>query len=158
KPEINPNVAAYYNHVTKVEKSGDREVTFTFDQPGNRELPQIIGQLTVLPKHYWEGTDAKGRKRNIGDTTLEPPLGSGPYKTKSCDPGRGISDARVADYWGKDLPVNVGSNNFDEIRYTIVLDQTVELQAFSGDQYDWRVESSSKDWATGYDFPAHKDG
>ncbi len=79
KPEINPNVAAYYSHVTKVEKTGDRDITFTFDAPGNRELPQIIGQLTVLPKHYWEGTDAKGRQRNIGDTTLEPPLGSGPY-------------------------------------------------------------------------------
>ncbi len=158
KPEINPNVAAYYSHVTKVEKTGDRDITFTFDAPGNRELPQIIGQLTVLPKHYWEGTDAKGRQRNIGDTTLEPPLGSGPYKIKSVDPGRGISFARVPDYWGADLPVNIGSNNFDEIRYTILLDQTIELQAFSGDQYDWRVESSSKDWATGYDFPARKDG
>ena len=74
-----PQLGAYYRHVTKAEKTGEREVTFVFDGPGNRELPQIVGQLTVLPKHWWEGTDAKGKKRDVTQTTLEPPLGSGPY-------------------------------------------------------------------------------
>jgi hypothetical protein len=68
-----PQLAAYYRHVTKAEKSGERDVTFTFDAPGNRELPQIVGQLTVLPQHWWEGTDAQGRKRDVKQTTLEPP-------------------------------------------------------------------------------------
>ena len=77
-----PQYAAYYRHVTKAEKTGERDVTFTFDAPGNRELPQIVGQLNVLPKHWWEGTDATGKKRDIGATTLEPPLGNGPYRIK----------------------------------------------------------------------------
>jgi microcin C transport system substrate-binding protein len=156
--ELNPNVAAYYNHVTKVEKTGEREVTFTFDAPGNRELPQIIGQLTVLPQHYWEGTDAKGNKRDISKTTLEPPLGSGPYRIKSVVPARGVVYERVPDYWGEKLNVNVGSNNFDEIRYISFLDETVQLEAFKGDQFDFRAENSAKNWATGYDFPAKNQG
>jgi microcin C transport system substrate-binding protein len=156
--EVNPNTAAYYSHVTSVENTGEREVTFRFDQPNNRELPQIVGQLTVMPKHYWEGTDARGRKRDIRETTLEPPLGSGPYRIKSVTANRAIAYERVPDYWGKDLPVNIGQNNFDEIRYEVFLDETVQLQAFSGDQYDWRVESSAKNWATAYDFPAVRQG
>ena len=75
-------MAAYYRHVTKAEKTGDRDITFTFDQAGNRELPQIVGQLNVMPKHYWEGTDKNGNKRNIANTTLEPPLGNGAYRIK----------------------------------------------------------------------------
>ena len=78
-----PQYSAYYRHVVKAEKTGEREITFTFDGPGNRELPQIVGQLNVLPKHWWEGTDAQGRKRDISATTLEPPLGCGAYKIKS---------------------------------------------------------------------------
>jgi microcin C transport system substrate-binding protein len=112
----------------------------------------------VLPNHYWEGTDAKGNKRDISRSTLEPPLGSGPYKVKSLVPGRTISYERVADYWGKDLPVNVGANNFDEIRYDFFRDETVEFEAFKGDQFDWWIEPSARGWATGYDFPAVKDG
>ena len=77
-----PFYSAYYRHVTKVEKTGEREVTFTFDGPGNRELPQIVGELTVLPKHWWEGTDKSGQKRNIANTTLELPLGGGAYRIK----------------------------------------------------------------------------
>ena len=83
-----PQYAAYYRHVTKAEQTGEREVTFTFDSPGNRELPQIVGQLYVLPKHWWEGTDANGNKRDIGATRLEPPLGCGPYRIKSFVAGR----------------------------------------------------------------------
>jgi microcin C transport system substrate-binding protein len=149
-----PQLAAYYRHVTKAEKTGEREVTFTFDGPGNRELPQIVGQLTVLPKHFWEGTDAKGRKRDVTRTTLEPPLGSGPYKLKDFSPGRTLVYEKNPDYWGKDLNVNIGSYNFQEIRYEYYRDTTVALEAFKGDQVDWRTETSAKNWATAYDFPA----
>jgi microcin C transport system substrate-binding protein len=152
-----PQLAAYYRHVTKAEKIGEREVTFTFDGPGIRELPQIVGELTVLPKHWWEGTDAKGRKRDITQTTLEPPLGSGPYKLKDFSPGRTIVYEKVADYWGKDLNVNVGANNFQQIRYEYYRDSTVALEAFKADAVDWRTENSAKNWATAYDFPAVRD-
>ena len=80
--KYSPQLSAYYRHVVTIEKAGDREITFTFDGPGNRELPQIIGELTVLPKHWWEGTNTNGKKRDIGATTLEPPLGSGAYRIK----------------------------------------------------------------------------
>ncbi len=100
-----PQLGAYYRHVTKAEKTGEREITFTFDGPGNRELPQIVGQLPVLPKHWWEGTDKSGKKRDVTQTTLEPPLGSGPYRLKDFAPGRSIVYEKVADYWGKDLNV-----------------------------------------------------
>jgi microcin C transport system substrate-binding protein len=152
-----PFYSAYYRHVTKVEKSGERDVVFTFDAPGNRELPQIVGQLTVLPKHWWEGTDSQGRKRDISATTLEPPLSSGPYRIRSFVPGRSIVLERVKDYWGRDLNVNIGRNNFDELRYEYFRDSTVALEAFKGDQVDWRTENSAKNWATAYDFPAVAD-
>ena len=156
--EHNPRQKAYYTHVTKAEQTGEREVTFTFDEEGNRELPQIVGQLIVLPKHYWEGTDARGNKRDITASTLEPPLGSGAYKVKSVNAGRSISYERVPDYWGKDLPVNIGSNNLDEIRYEYFRDETVELEALKAGQLDWRTETTARIWATGYDTPAVRDG
>jgi microcin C transport system substrate-binding protein len=149
-----PQLAAYYRHVTKAEKTGDREITFTFDQSGNRELPQIVGQLNVMPKHYWEGTDRNGNKRNIANTTLEPPLGNGAYRIKEFVPGRSIVYERVADYWGKDLNVHVGQNNFDQIRYEYFRDSTVALEALKADAFDWRFENSAKDWSTAYEFPA----
>lgn len=156
--KLNPNQRFYYQHVTKAEVTGEREVTFTFDGPGNRELPQIVGQITVLPKHWWTGTDAQGRPRNIDAGTLEPPLGSGPYRVKNVVPGRTIAYERVPDYWGAKLPVKVGQDNFDEIRFEYFRDDTVELEAFKADQYDFRVESSARDWATAYDFPARREG
>ncbi len=152
-----PQLAAYYRHVTKVEKSGERDVTFVFDAPGNRELPQIVGQLTVLPKHWWEGTDAKGRKRNVAETTLEPPLGSGPYRLADFAPGRTVVYEKNPDYWGKGLNVSAGTNNFGQIRYEYFRDSTVGIEAFKGDQVDWRTENSAKSWATSYDFPAVRD-
>ncbi|HVZ52641.1 MAG TPA: extracellular solute-binding protein [Pseudolabrys sp.] len=155
--ENRPDLAAYYRHVTKAEKTGEREVTFTFDGPGNRELPHIVGQLTIYPKHWWEGTDKSGRKRDITATTLEPPLGSGPYRVKDFTPGRSIVYEQVADYWGKDLNVNIGSNNFAQMRFEYFRDSTVALEAFKGDQIDWRTETSAKDWATSYDFPAARE-
>jgi microcin C transport system substrate-binding protein len=149
-----PQYAAYYRHVVKIEKTGDREITFTFDAPGNRELPQIVGQLRVLPRHWWEGSDNSGNKRDIGLTTLEPPLGSGAYRIKEFSAGRSIVYQRVKDYWGKDLNVNVGSNNFDEMGYEYFRDTTVALEAFKGNKIDWHEENSAKNWATAYDFPA----
>jgi microcin C transport system substrate-binding protein len=152
-----PQLGAYYRHVTKAEKTGDRDVTFVFDGPGNRELPQIVGQLTVLPKHWWEGTDSKGNKRNVAQTTLEPPLASGPYRVKDYVPGRTIVYEKNPDYWGKGLNVAIGANNFDQIRYEYFRDSTVAIEAFKGDQVDWRTENSAKNWATSYDFPAVRD-
>ncbi len=95
-----PQYSAYYRHVVKAEKVGERDIKFTFDAPGNRELPQIVGQLTVLPKHWWEGKDSEGRKRDISATTLEKPLGSSAYRIKEFVPGRSIVLERVKDYWG----------------------------------------------------------
>ena len=149
-----PQLGAYYRHVVKAAKTGEREITFTFDGPGNRELPQIVGQLPVLPKHWWQGTDKSGNKRDVTQTTLEPPLGSGPYRVKEFAPGRSLTYEKVADYWGKDLNVVIGTRNFQQIRYEYFRDSTVALEAFKGDQVDWRVENSAKDWATSYDFPA----
>ena len=133
---------------------GAREVTFTFDAPNDRELPLVLGQLMVLPRHWWTGTDAHGRKRNISETTLEPPLGSGPYRIKSFEPSRTIIYGRIADYWGRDLPVNVGSFNLDELRFDYFRDFDVEFEAFKAGAIDWRTENTAKNWATGYDFPA----
>ena len=152
-----PRYSAYYRQVAKAEKTGEREVTFTFDAPGNRELPFIVGELTVLPKHWWEGTDASGKKRDISATTLEPPLGSGPYRIKSFTAARNVVLERVKDYWGKDVNVRVGTENFDTVSYEYFRDSTVELEAFKGDQVDWRTEASAKNWATAYDFPAVRD-
>ena len=149
-----PQLGAYYRHVVKAEKTGEREITFTFDGPGNRELPQIVGQLPVLAKHWWEGTDKSGNKRDVTATTLEPPLGSGPYRVKEFAPGRSIVYEKVDDYWGKDLNVSIGTRNFQHIRYEYFRDSTVALEAFKGDQVDWRTENSAKNWATAYDFPA----
>jgi microcin C transport system substrate-binding protein len=152
-----PAYAAYYRHVAKAEKTGDREVTFTFDAPGNRELPQIVGELTVLPKHWWDGVDASGKKRDVTATTLEKPLGCGVYRMKEFVPGRSIVYERVKSYWGKDLNVNVGRDNFVEVKYDYFRDTTVALEAFKADQLDWRTENSAKNWATAYDFPAVTD-
>ena len=149
-----PQMSAYYRHVTKAEKTGERGIAFTFDQPGNRELPQIVGQLSVMPKHYWEGTDKSGNKRDIGVTTLEAPLGNGAYRIKDFTPGRTIIFERVKDYWGKDIPVNVGRDNFEQIRFEYFRDSTVALEALKADHVDWRTENSAKSWATSYDFPA----
>lgn len=153
-----PSYAFYWAHVVKAEKTGERDVTFTFDQPGNRELPQIVGQLNVLPKHWWTGKDANGRPRDITQTTLEKPLGSGPYRLRQFDAQRATTYERVPDYWGAKLPVRVGQNNFNELRFEYFRDSTVMFEAFKGDQVDFRFENSAKNWATGYDFPATKDG
>lgn len=154
-----PQYAGYYRNVVKSEAKGDHEVTFTFERGGNRELPHILGQLLVLPKHYWEGTDADGNRRDITKTTLEPPLGSGPYRIRpGFQPGRSITYERVKDYWGETLPVRVGTHNFDEMTYLYFRDSDVALEAFKAGQYDFRAENIAKNWATAYDFPARREG
>jgi microcin C transport system substrate-binding protein len=152
-----PFYSAYYRHIAKAEKTGERDVTFTFDSPGNRELPQIVGQLTVLPKQWWEGTDKAGNKRDVGATTLEPPLGCSAYRVKEFQPGRSITYERVADFWGKDLNVNIGRDNFQKLRFEYFRDATVQIEAFKADAADWRTENSARNWATAYDFPAVRD-
>lgn len=137
----------YYASIEKAEKLGERTVKFSFAEAMNRELPLIAGQLPVLPKHYWEG-------RDFESTTLEPPLTSGPYRVATFEAGRHVTLERVEDYWGKDLAVNVGINNFDQIRYDYFRDDTVIRQALKAGIVDLRVENQAKAWATDYNVPA----
>ncbi len=157
--ELNPQQKFYYANVISAKKTGEREVTFAFDVKNNRELPHIMGQLTILPKHWWEGKDANGKQRDIKRGTLEPPLGSGPYRIGKFRAGRSVTFEQVEDHWAKNLNVNIGQNNFDAIRYEYYRDSTVLLQGFKADQYDYRRENSAKNWATGYkNFPALEKG
>jgi microcin C transport system substrate-binding protein len=157
--ELNQMYNRYYANVTEAVAVGEREVEFRFDQKGNRELPHIMGDLAVLPKHWWEGTDAQGRKRDISQPTLEPPLGSGKWKIASFRPGAEIIWERVKDYWGAALPVNVGRGNFDVRRYTYFQDDNAAWQAFTkGGFQDYRGENRAARWATGYNFPAFQAG
>lgn len=144
-----PFYAKYYNDVTGVEATGPHSVRFTFAPGVNRELALIIGEFDVLPKHYWEG-------REFEATTLEPPLGSGPYRFAEVDPGRAIVYERVPDYWGRDLPVNVGRHNFEHIRYDYYRDANVMIEALKAGEFDFRNENIAKEWATSYDIDAVK--
>ena len=146
-----PFYRGYYGDVKKVEKLDERTVRFTFGGGTNRELPLILGQLVVLPKHYWA-------ERDFTKTTLEPPLGSGPYRIGGFEPGRHVEYERVDGYWGRELPVNAGRDNFDRIRHDYYRDGTVSVEAFKAGEYDFRFENSSKNWATSYDFPALQQG
>ncbi len=147
KAKGHPRWRLYYADVLKAEKTGPRQVKFTFRTGDNRELPTILGEMPVLSKAYWSAHD-------FDKTTLDKPLGSGPYRIDSFETGRSITYRRVPDYWGKDLPVNRGRNNFDTIRYDYYRDQTVALEAFKAGAYDIRAENVAKNWAIGYDGPA----
>ena len=147
KSEGHPFYRAYYKNVVKAEKVGERRVKFTFEGGINRELPLIVGQMPILPKHYFEG-------REFARATLDPPVGSGPYRIKKVDPGRTIVYERVRDWWGADIPVNKGRFNYDEVRYEYYRDSDVALEAFKAGQYDIRLENTAKLWATGYQSPA----
>ncbi len=138
-----PFYRAYYKSVAKVEKLGERRVRFDFVAGVNRELPLIMGQLPVLPKAYFEN-------RDFAKTTLDPPMGSGPYRVESVDPGRSITYARVKDYWAANLPVRRGRFNADRIRIDYYRDPTVAMEAFKAHEYDFRAENTSKVWATAY--------
>ena len=151
KEKGNPFYGAYYAAVKSVEAKSDYVVRFTFSDETNRELPLIVGQLPILPKHYWDGKD-------FSKTTLEKPLGSGPYRIKSLEAGAHITYERVKDWWAADLPINVGRYNFDEIRYSYFRDASVALQAFLSGDIDARQENTAKSWATSYVGEAVKDG
>lgn len=153
-----PQYGLYYKNVVKAERTGDNEVTFSFDAPGNRELPQIVGSLPILPKHYWEAKGEDGQPRDLSRSTMEIPLGSGPYRIKHVEGGRHIYYERVADWWAKDLPVMRGQWNFDEIRFTYYRDRVPAFEEFKAGKSDFWPESSAKAWATGYDFEAVKRG
>jgi microcin C transport system substrate-binding protein len=156
--KASPRYAFYYKNVVKAEKVGDRQVKFEFNVKGNRELPMIVGELPVLPKHFWEGTAPNGEPRDLSKSTLEIPLGSGPYRIKHIDPGRTITFERVADWWAKDLPAAKGQWNFDEITYLYFRARDAAFLAFQAGELDFWRESSAKAWATSFDFEAVKRG
>ena len=160
KTKGHPSFRGYYGSVTAAEPvegetpSGLRQgVRFSFEGGVNQELPSILGQLDVLSKADWEGKD-------FSESTLDPPLGSGPYIVEpgSIDPGRSIVYRRNPDYWARDLAVNVGRHNFDRIRYDYYRDATVAVEALKAGEYDFRRENQSKRWATGYEGPALEAG
>jgi microcin C transport system substrate-binding protein len=147
KTKGHPFYRSYYTQVAKAEKVGERKVRFGFAPGDNRELPLIVGQLPVLSRAYWS-------KRDFEKTTLEPPLGNGAYRIESVEPGRSITYRRVKDYWAARLPVNLGRENFDSIRFDYYRDITVAIEAFKGGEYDFRQENVAKNWATAYASPA----
>ena len=146
KTKGHPFYRAYYANVVSARQEGERRVVFEFDGAINRELPLIVGQMPILPKHYWETRDFEA-------STLEPPLGSGPYRVARVDPGRSITYERVPDYWGADIPVSKGRFNYDTITYEYFRDSNVALEAFKAGQYDFRVENTARLWATAYTGP-----
>lgn len=151
KKEGRPFYRFYYKDIARAVKLGPHKVKFEFTGPPNHELPHIIGQLTVMSKKWWS-------TRDFTKSSLERPLGSGPYRVAAFEAGRYVEVERVKDWWGANLPINIGQNNFDRIRYDYYRDQTVALEAFKSGRYDIRNENTSLIWATGYDFPARKAG
>lgn len=156
--EYNQQRLFYYMHVKGARKTGERDITFDFDMAGNRELPAIMADLLIVPKHWWEAKGPGGEQRDVSATTLEPVMGSGPYKIKSVSAGNVITYELRDDYWGKDLNVNIGQNNFRTMSHTYYSDRNVEFEAFRGGNTDYWVENEAKRWNTGYDFPAVKQG
>jgi len=138
-----PRYRSYYQDVSKVTVEGPRRVRFDFSGTVNRELPLILGQLPILPSHYWQD-------RTFGDNGLDRPVGSGPYRLGKFEAGRSISFERVKDYWARDLGPRKGRFNFDTITYEYYTDDTVALESFRAGNYDFRVESQAKNWATAY--------
>ena len=149
--EGQPFFRAYYADIENIEALSPHSVKFSFSGPPNRELPQIVGQIRVLSKKYWSEND-------FTKTTVDPPVSSGPYRISDLESGRYLVLTRDENYWGKDLPINIGRNNFDEIRYDYVRDATIAVEAFKSGEFDLRAENTSKTWATAYDFPALNDG
>ncbi len=152
--KISPQYASYFVDVEKAEKTGEREITFRFKVKNNRELPHIVTQLPILPKHWWEGKDASGAPRDVSKSTMEVPLGSGPYKVKSLQPGREIVYERVKDHWAKDLPLLKGQYNFDELQIVYFREKIAAFEGFKSGGLDYWLESSAKAWAINFDFPA----
>ncbi len=146
-----PQYRQYYADVASVVAESPRRVMFQFKNNLNRELPLVVGEMPVLPKHWWEG-------RDFTKPLTDPPLGSGPYQVDKFEFGRFVSYRRVADWWARDLPVNRGLYNFGTIRTDYFRDATVALEAFKAGQIDFRSENIAKQWAVAYDFPALQRG
>ncbi|MFQ5626287.1 MAG: extracellular solute-binding protein, partial [Methyloligellaceae bacterium] len=146
-----PNHRTYYSKITLAEKTGPRSVKFTFNAQGDREMPLIMGLMPILPRHYFSAD-------TFEDTTLKPPIGSGPYRVARVEAGKQIVYVRNPGYWGRELAVNKGRFNFDEIRYEYYRNNDPMFQAFQKGLFQLWRESDSGRWARGYDFPAHKDG
>lgn len=146
-----PFYHAYYANVEKAVATGKEQVKFVFTMKGNRELPLIVGQMPVLPQHYWKG-------KTFSKTTLTPPLGSGPYEVSAVDAGRRVVYTRVKNWWAQNLPIVRGEYNFDTITYDMYRDDTVMLQAFFAGAYDFRVENVAKAWNTAYDQKPVREG
>ncbi|MEL6435593.1 MAG: extracellular solute-binding protein [Pseudomonadota bacterium] len=157
--DISQIYRAYYENVVSAEVLNETDIKFTFDQSGNRELPKILGDMPVFPQHWWTAEGPDGEPRDITEPTLEPPLGSGPYRIKSFVSGNTIIWERVDGWWAADLPINKGRYNFDELRYTYFLDATPVWEAFKkGGIQDVRTETRSARWAGEYNFPAFEEG
>lgn len=151
RKEGDPHYKAYYADIAKVEALDKLRVKFTFKNANNPELQLIVGQLPILPRHYWA-------KRKFNTTNLDIPVGSGPYMVERVDSGRSITYRRNPNYWGANLPVNRGRHNFDRMTYVYYRDKTVSLEGFKAGQFDYRVEYKAKTWAVDYNFPAVKSG
>jgi len=145
-----PFYGAYYADVTEIKIIDEHTITFHFRDDKNRELPLILGQLQILPAHYWKDKD-------FTTSTLSPPLGSGPYKITKFNQGKDISYERVNNYWAKDHATRIGHFNFNEIRFDYYRDPNVALEAFKSKNFDILEENSSKSWATQYKGPAFDD-
>lgn len=146
-----PFYRAYWGDVTEVVAESERRVTFRFRNNENRELALILGQMPVLPAHWWRG-------RDFSRPLLDPPLGSGAYRIERFEAGRSVVFRRVENWWARDLPTQKGMQNFDVMRYEYFRDTTVAFEAFKAGQIDFRTENIARDWATGYDFPAVRRG
>jgi microcin C transport system substrate-binding protein len=146
-----PFYRAYYGDVSDVEVKSPTRVVFYFKSDENRELALILGEMPILPKHWWDG-------RDFTKPLTDPPLGSGPYKVGKFELGRSVTLDRVPDYWGANLPTARGLDNFDHVTTEYFRDATVAFEAFKAGQIDYRQENVAKNWATGYDFPALEKG
>lgn len=146
-----PSYRAYYSNVKDVVAESKTRVKFIFNTANNRELPLIVGQMPVLPRHFWDGKD-------FATSSLDLPMGSGPYKVASMDTGRRITFERIKNWWGEDLPLNKGRYNFDTIIYDLYRDETVLVQALFSGNYDVRQENIAKSWHTAYDQPPVRAG
>ena len=146
-----PFYRQYYADVAEVTVVNPNRVAFRFKNASNRELPLILGEMPILPKHWWAS-------RDFTKPLTEPPLGSGPYRIGKFDFGRSVSYERVPDWWARDLPTGVGTHNIDTLSVEYFRDATVALEAFKAGQVDYRQETIAKQWATAYDFPAVRKG
>ncbi len=146
-----PNHHFFYSKVALVEKIGERTVKFTFTADGDREMPLIMGLMPIMPRHRID-------PETFGRTTLEPIIGSGPYRMDKIEPGASITYRRDPDYWGRNLPLTRGRFNFDEIRYEYYRDGASMFEAFKKGLYQLRTEDDPGKWATTYNFPAVRDG